>query len=36
MRIYGIQKNGTNEPICRVGTENGRVDPVGKEERREN
>ena len=34
--IYGIQKNGTDEPICRAGiedsvTENRLVDTVGKE-----
>ena len=35
-QIYGIQKNGTDEPICRAGiedsvTENRLVDTVGKE-----
>ena len=37
MRIYEIQKNGTDEPICRAGidtdAENGHVDPMQETER---
>ena len=34
MHIYGIQKNDTDEPICRAGIdtdiENGHMDPAGE------